>query len=363
MLYICYTNLNIDRAVGVRKKIKAQCQAFSKDFDRVYYTIFAGQTIYLLLDGLIIDREFSLTKKMCNDIVLKWLRKYDIDKVYIRYEYSDIWFLEFLTELKNMNIRAVLEFPTIPYDKERVCKRPIEDKYYREQLWQYIDCCTTYSAYETVFNIPCIPLVNGVEIEKHPLKQYRKKDGRIILVAVASMTRWHGYERVLQGMQEYYSKGGKRNVIFRLVGDGGQLSYYQRLCDKYQLQDYVFFCGRQQGEALDRIYDDSDIAIGSLGMYKTGLKSAAPIKLREYCARGIPFIYGYDDTSFTDEDYFGYRISYDDSPVNIEEVIAFYERLYDGSDFIKDMRQFTIKYLTWDKILQPVVEYFNKERE
>lgn len=357
MLYICYVNLNTDNAVGIRKKVKAQCQAFSKEFDRVFYTIFAGQTIYLLRDGQIIDKEFSLTKKMCNDIVLKWLKKYDINKVYIRYAYSDIWFLEFLAELKKMNVRTVLEFPTIPYDNERVCQRPIEDKYYREQLGLYIDCCTTYSAYETVFNIPCIPLVNGVEIADYPAKKYRKKDGNVILVAVATMSRWHGYERIIQGMHEYYSNGGKIDILFKLVGNGGQISYYNRLAEKYGLQNQVIFYGKLEGKDLDEAYDKSDIAIGSLGLYKTGIKSIAPIKLREYCARGIPFVYGYDDLSFDNDNYFGYQVKNDSSPIDMNEIIDFYNRMYDGRDFVKDMRQYAKQCLTWETILQPVVKY------
>lgn len=357
MLYMCYINLNQDNAVGVRKKIKAQCRAFGKAFGTVYYTIFAGQTIYLLLEDRIVDRGYAITKKMCNDITLEWARKYNIKRVYIRYAFSDIWFLDFLCELKKRGIKVVLEFPTIPYDGERGYPVPMEDRYYREQLCQYVYCCTTYADYKTVFNIPCIPLTNGVDMKEHKAKQYREKDGRIILVAVAVMGKWHGYERVIQGIHEYYSHGGKVNIIFKLVGNGGQLAYYNRLVNEYKLCEHVLFCGHLEGENLNEIYDYSDIAVGSLGLYKTGIQSAAPIKLREYCARGIPFIYGYDDFSFKDKIYFGYQVTNDSVPIDIEKVIDFYNRVYDGRDFIKDMREYASRNLTWERILQPVINY------
>ena len=357
MLYMCYINLNKDNNVGVRKKIKAQCRVFEKAFGTAYYTIFAGQTIYLLLQDRIVDSGFAITKQMCNDITLEWVRKYDIKRVYIRYAFSDIWFLDFLSELKKRDIKAVLEFPTIPYDGERGCPVPMEDRYYRERLCQYVDCCTTYADYKTVFNIPCISLTNGVDMKEHKAKQYREKDGRIILAAVAAMGKWHGYERVIQGMHEYYSHGGKVNIIFNLVGNGGQLAYYNRLVNEYKLCEHVLFCGHLEGENLNAIYDNSDIAVGSLGLYKTGIQSAAPIKLREYCARGIPFIYGYDDFSFKDRIYFGYQVPNDSRPIDLERVIEFYNRLYDGKDFIQEMRQYASQNLTWDKILQPVIDY------
>lgn len=357
MLYMCYADLNRKHIVGVRKKIRAQCHAFGKVFGKVYYTIFAGQTIYLLLEDEIIDKQFALTKKMCNDAALEWLKKYGINRVYIRYEFSDIWFLEFLDELRKKGIKVVLEFPTIPYDNERVCARPIEDRYYREQLYQYVECCTTYSKYETVFNIPCIPLINGVDMEEHATKQYREKDGSIILVAVAAMAKWHGYERVIRGIHEYYMGDGKVNIIFYLVGNGGQLSYYNRLVDEHKLGEHVFFLGHLEGERLNAIYNNSDIAIGSLGLYKTGIQSAAPIKLREYCARGIPFIYGYDDISFQNKQYFGYQVSNDMEPIDMAKVVGFYNQVYDGRDFVKEMRQYAQLNLTWDGVLQPVIDY------
>ena len=357
MLYISYMNLDRECTVGIKKKIKAQCRAFEKAFGSVYYTSFSGHTIYLLSKDEIVEKEFALTKKMCNDIVLEWLKKYEINKTYIRYDYSDIWFLDFLNELRKRCIKVVLEFPTIPYDGERGSCRPIEDRYYREQLCHYVDCCTTYANYKEVFNIPCIPLTNGVDLEEHRAKRYREKDGSIILVAVATMVRWHGYERVIEGMHEYYSNGGEKNVIFNLVGNGGQVSYYKRIVDTYHLNKNVVFHGVLEGNKLDEIYDNSDIAIGSLALYKIGIKSLAPIKLREYCARGIPLIYGYDDISFSDDDYFVYRVPNDSSMIDVNGIVDFYNKMYDGRDFVKDMRQYSALHLTWETILQPVIKY------
>lgn len=355
MLYVNYADLNSEGYVGIKKKILAQCRAFEEAFGIVYYTMACGPMMYLVKNNKIIDKEFAITVKTRNEAINNWIDEYNIKRTYIRYDQSDIWFVDFLEQLKNKKVRSVLEFPTMPYDGQG--PGSMEDKYYRKQLHNYIDCCTTYANFQTVFDIPCITLVNGVDIKDQKEKQCRKKDGTIVLLAVATHAQWHGYERVIQGMHDYYVSGGERNIVFNIVGNGGQIQYYKELVDDYQLYEHAIFHGQLKGTKLDDIYDNSDIAIGSLGFYKINLQSNAPIKLREYCARGIPFVYGYEDISFGENDYFAYRVSNDATPIDIRKVIEFYEKMYDGRALTKDMREYTRMHLTWNKILQPVIDY------
>lgn len=359
MLYVNCANLNADGYVGVKKKILAQRRVFEKAFGTVYYTATCGPIVYLLKNDRIMDKEFAITKKEFYGLICKWVEQYHIKRTYIRYDMSDVWFVNYLEWQKNNHIKSVLEFPTMPYDGEGQVS--VEDKYYREQLHDYIDCCTTYADFETVFHIPCIPLVNGVDINEQKEKRYRNKDGIIVLVAVASMAKWHGYERVIKGLHEYYVNGGNRNIIFNIVGEGPELPDYKKLTERYQLAKHVKFCGKLIGSKLDDIYDNSDIAVGSLGFYKINLYSNAPIKLREYCARGIPFVYGYDDVSFSVDDYFACQVPNDATYLDIERIIEFYEVMYNERDFIKDMREYTLSNLTWDIILCPVIDYLRGE--
>ena len=355
MLYVNYANLNSEGYIGIKKKVLAQCRVFEKEFGKIYYTELRGPIMYLIQNDIIIDKNWVITAKMFNDTIVSWIEQYNIKRTYIRYWWSDIWVIDYLEKQKSKKIKSVLEFPTIPYDGQ--CTGSVEDMYYRKQLHNYIDCCTTYANFDKVFDIPCITLVNGVDMSNQPEKKYRKKDGTIVLLAVATLAKWHGYERVIKGLYNYYADGGERNIIFNIVGNGEQIQYYKEIVDKYQLFGHVIFHGQLIKEQLDEIYDNSDIAIGSLGFYKIGIESGAPIKLREYCARGIPFIYGYDDVSFGENNYFAYQVSNDETPIDMRNIIELYEAMYDGRDFIKDMRAYTVSNLTWDSIMRPVVNY------
>jgi Glycosyltransferase len=359
MIYVFLGDLFADDCIGVRKKVFAQNRVFAKNFGQAYCTSYSGQMMYLLQDGKVIEKEVAITKSDCNNWVLHWIGKYGIRRAYIRYMLSDKWFIKFLKELKERQIAVVLEFPTIPYEGEVSSKSVLEiDKHYREELAEYVEQCTTFSNMDFAFGIPCITLVNGIDLSQHPMHKMREPDGKIILLAVAGMCKWHGYERIIEGMANYYKTQWKKAVIFRLVGEGEKTEEYRKLIEKYHLQEYVQILGYLDGQDLDKQYDEADIAVGSLGFYKLGIESGSPIKMREYCARGIPFIYGYEDIGFSGEEDYLLQVSNDASPIKIEKIVQFYKKIQQYHGYAEDMRKYAIAVCTWDSILKPVIDYY-----
>lgn len=315
--------------------------------------------MYLMLNGKIMEKDVALSKSDCNRLLVSWIEKYQVSKTYIRYDYSDIWFVNYLKWQKEKNIKSILEFPTIPYDGELSNKRLIaEDRYYREKLSKYINQCTTYSDFSEVFGIPCISLLNGVDITENPMRTCREQDGSIVLLAVASMAKWHGYERIIEGLAEYYKGNGEKNILFKLVGEGPETDKYKNMVKNYGLGQHVEFCGKLEGEELDRQYDGADIAAGSLGMYKTGLDRGAPIKLREYCARGIPFIYAYEDIGFNGNEEYLMNLPNSSEKIDIKTIVEFYEKIKDNKELSYKMHETAKEKFTWSGILKPVTEYF-----
>jgi len=358
MLYVCYNNLNENRLIGVKKKIIGQTKAFGKAFEKAFYTIYSGQTIYLFSDkGELKDKKFALTINECNKVIIYWIEKCRITKIYIRNIRANKALLNFLAYLKENNIKTVLEIPTYPYDLNGIRTRVAEDQYYRDQLHYYVGCCTTYAKYDTVFGIPCIPLVNGIDVDVNKMKEHTQSKWDITLIGVANMMRGHGYERIIQGMQEYYQGGDKRKVYFKLVGDGSQIPYYERLVKEYHLEKYVEFCGVLHGDGLDKAYEEADIGIGSVGSYKDHMTEGAGIKVYEYCVRGIPMIYDTVERAL-DEKYFVMKVVSDKSPIDIRSILNFYDSLQD-KNYIEEMHDYAVKNFTWDKLLEPVIEYYN----
>ena len=81
-----------------------------------------------------------------------------------------------------------------------------------------------------------------------------------------------------------------------------------------------------------------------------------PIKGAEYCARGLPFICGYHDMRFPDEADYIMTVPNNSEPVNMYQVIDFYEHITAQEGYQKKMRNYALEHFTWDSIMDPIVE-------
>ena len=76
-----------------------------------------------------------------------------------------------------------------------------------------------------------------------------------------------------------------RFLIFRCKGNSRMQSGLKQLLDSLLLKSHVIFYSNKSGKELDELYDGSDIALGSFGMYKLGLYTLGALKTREYLAK------------------------------------------------------------------------------
>lgn len=362
LLYISFTDFKAFFAQGVHRKIQAQVKSMKKEFGEAFYTGWSYPKALLYCGDEIVEMEPAVTKKDFINILLKWIQKYKVTRTYIRYASADKWFIDLLKYQKMHEIKTVLEITSYPYDVEAmegIAK--LENLCFDREITKYIGRIATYSSHQEIWGLPCFNLLNGIDIAEHPVSVRKREEKRIVLIAVSTMQYWHGYERILKGMHLYYQAGGDLDFILKFVGDGPERKYYEELVVKYQLQPHVEFIGRievSEKEKLDYQYDLSDIAVGSLGFYKAlGAEEGSPIKGSEYCARGIPFICGYRDLRFLPDWEFMLNVSNDAEPIDMNRVIEFYEKIVSKDNYKQLMREYAEKNLTWDKIMEPVVEY------
>lgn len=346
-------------STGVKKKILSQSRVFAKHFSRVLIAYYANGMAYLYEFEIMIEKKLALSRMDCFEAFLDWMSAYQCKRVYMRclIPASRIY-IDFLRKMKANGIKAVLEYPTYPYEGEVKDEKILrEDRFYRDEIKKYISLITTYSMVNNVYGIDTVSLQNGVTIEDNPVRNIREKSDTIVMLAVANFCFYHGYERVLEGMSNYYQSEQKYKIYFDMVGAGSERKYYEYLVKKYCLNDYVRFWGIRLNEYLTDNYNMADIGIAPLGMYKENTVYASPIKTREYCARGLPFIYGYTDTGFTGEEIFVSKVSNDSTPLDMNIVVELYERTIGRNDIIDGMRERTSSLFTWDILLQKVVDY------
>ncbi|SHH27977.1 glycosyltransferase [Thermosipho atlanticus] len=363
LLYLTLTNIERKEFAGANKKIEGQIKAFKNHGVKTYKIAIKNFGLYAFYDNKekllkkshfknkfeIIERRFLYYKH-----VIKFIEKQDIKVVYIRYPLFDLFFINFVKVCKNRGLKILLELPTFPYDKELSGIRLFVDKFFRRFLYKYVDYIVTYSKHETIFGIRTIKIENGIDVESIKVSKQAKESNTLDLIGVAYVNKWHGYDRVITGVAEYYKKNPRKEVVFHIVGNGPELENLKVLTKKLNLEKYVKFYGFKSGDELDKILDNCDIGIGSLGMHRIGLEKGFTLKLREYCAKGIPFIYGYFDKDFEDFKY-SLRVPNDDSPIDIEKIINFYETIK-NENYVEKMRKYAIEKLSWNTKIKPVIE-------
>ena len=266
-------------------------------------------------------------------------------------------------KLNKRGIKCITEIPTYPYDSEfkgypLKYKIPLYiDKLFRKALAKKMEAIVTFSNEETIFGKRTICISNGIDLDSIPIHN-PKKQNDIHLIAVAEIHYWHGFDRLVAGMGEYYKLNpDARKVFFHVVGwedDRGTTSNgyptVEQTAKKYNIGQYVVNHGKLFGDKLDEVFNQCVFAIGSLGRHRSGITNIKTLKNREYAARGIPFIYSETDNDFEDKPYI-IKAPADESPVNIRQIIDY----LDTHDVNPTEMRNTVKHLSWRFQMEKVV--------
>lgn len=287
----------------------------------------------------------------------------DVDFVYIRHFLPiNIGCICLLKYLHNMGCKIIYEFPTYPYDEEHTGIKGFFflfiDRLFRKLLKKYVDYVSTYSSDDVIFGIPTIKIINGIDCSLVPVIKLTEYQTDLNLIAVANFNQWHGYDRLIDGLYEYYKKNLDKKIYLKFVGSGQALSNYKNKVIEYNLEKYVNFYGVLSGQALTDVFDESDIAVCSLGCHRKKIFLSSELKSREYMARGLPMISSTKIDVLDEAFPYIYYIPEDDSPVNMEPIISFYENLVLNEDRvsqIRNIRNFAEKKCDMKIVMQPVL--------
>lgn len=199
---------------------------------------------------------------------------------------------------------------------------------------------------------PSIVISNGINVEDVEFTKYRVLDNELNIIFVASyFATWHGLDRVLEGLKKYT---GKNTINMYLVGD---LSDDDKITAE-EIDDLfdninIKITGKIFGDELDEIFEKSSLAIASLALHRKNMKEACALKTREYMARGIPFVYGYDDSDLEGSEEFTLKIENNDSFIDMENIISFVKKVNSISDISDAERKFAKDNVDWTiKVLQ-----------
>lgn len=367
---------------GISKKIHYQVKGLREnghDVRLCHYTIRDdGHRCRFVDDDIIQDygKGFiaAIRQRVGYNCIYDYCIREGIQFVYARcFQNANPWLIRFFKKLKKAGIHAVTEIPTYPYDAEFVgfplmTRLNLKvDQTFRNALYKQMDAVVTFSDAKEIFGQRTINISNGVDFDSIPLHNYQSSashSSALHLIGVAEVHYWHGFDRLIAGIGEYYNDvRGKtedvRDVYFHIVGGVGPSEMYDsmhapgfhELIGKYSIKDYVIFHGTLFGKELDDVFNQCLFAIGSLARHRSGITNIKTLKNREYATRGIPFIYSEQDTDFDQQPYV-LKAPADESPINIQQIMDFIDH---NQKLPADIRK-TVENLSWKIQMQQVVD-------
>ena len=202
---------------------------------------------------------------------------------------------------------------------------------------------------------PSMVLPNGISLEGIPFKPPSVFDGKSLQLAFVSsqFAPWHGLDRLLEGLRSW--QGNSPRLTLHLIGrlTPAQETAIQRM----SLAEKVRIHGVLYSNDLDKVLADCHLAIGSLALHRNGLREACVLKVREYTARGLPFVIAYDDPDLPAGLPWVLKIPADESPVEIDALVNFAEDVSKLPFLAKEMRAFAESKLSWTVKMKGLAEF------
>ncbi len=381
ILYLSFMNLGVTGTYGIKKKVLSHIETFQKMGFQVFYVYVDCNYVksnFIELDSNSFLGE-NFTKKL-NGILLNYSFS-KLDFVYIRFGGFSFDFLKLLHKIYDDKVHILLEVPTFPFIGEyrQKMKTAIKKKNYHTALGRlkavciypfmsrivkkYVDRIITFSEDEQIWGIKTIQICNGVDVQNQTEISYRiREKNKMTMICVSSCVDWHGYDRVIDGMKLYYKKELPERLIvcLNIVGDGPKVMDYKKQVSEYDLEKYVVFWGNLAGEELDRVYQESDIALDAMGRHRVGVFYNSSIKGKEYAMKGLPIVSGVKTEFDRDDNYpFYLRVPASDDPIVIEDIINFMREVEKHEKYHEKIKEYAISNFDYNVVMKPVFDYLS----
>lgn len=371
ILFLTYHGF--EEASGISKKMLAQIKGLRQNGHEVhlcYYDIAADGSRCRYVDGKVIHnygrgRLATLLQRMDYRCINDYCREHAIQLVYVRcFMNASPFNIRLFKRLQADGIKSVMEVPTYPYDGEfatlplKYRTEHIFDKMFRCKLASYMDAIVTFTDEKEIFGQRTICISNGVDFDSIPLHKPIAVTNEIHLIGVAEVHPWHGFDRLIKGLGEYYrqqpvANSNKPDVFFHMVGGVSEsmMRDFQAIIRQFGIEKYVVFHGKLFGDELTAVFNQCQFAIGSLARHRSGISCIKTLKNREYAARGIPFIYSEEDSDFDQQPYV-MKAPADESPIEISKILDSINHFHISPENIRS----SVSLLSWKYQMKRVID-------
>lgn len=363
-----YANFKtFDNTFGITRKVYAQINAFRELGYSVTYCGYLkdGVAVFDDSDGIVMYKKYPIKNKkiqhlirrrmlinICIEYLSNQIEQFDFS--YVRYHFFDSIYVKLLEKLKTKSSKVVIEAHSTPKFPKNISPMFFIgkiDSIWNKKAKKYVDLVASMSNENELWNIKTLKISNAIDLAEIKQHYYQGNKEDINFIAVSFERDVHGYDRLIRGIKEYYDSGKTRNIFFHIVGT--TLTSTRKLIIKSGLEDRCICYGPLSGVELDRIYDKANVGVGCLANHRIGSFFGSALKTKEYIAKGLPFIYGWNEKILEDFQY-AKKIELCEDPIDIVSVIDFYDKL-DKDNLSEKIRMKLSEKDTWKYQMKLVV--------
>lgn len=282
---------------GIRKKVLAQARALCAIFGDARIAMGDGEgSVCLELPG---ERVAARGQGSALQLAAKMVESEKFDLVYVRHTRPSASLLHLLRVGARAGAQLTYEVPTYPYFAEqlRASRRPhralvkiVLDLIFWPAIYRRVDHLFVVKSRDSVHQFAkMVEITNGVDTSRVRPRSPRPLEDRLRMVTVGTLYPYHGYDRVLRGLQECHEKVGDRTIEFHVVGSSPTVDDLREQANALGLERVVFH-GVKGAVELDDMFDDFDLALGCLALHRRKADIDTTLKVVEYCCRGVPVL-------------------------------------------------------------------------
>ena len=362
---IIYVNFSSIESSGITNKLENQAKALKNNsknaevicFIPYHNKITSSENVtYVNLPKFTPKLSLLLKPKF----VSAYLKNYDTDIVILRFMHYTPFFWYFF---RNKHYKLIVEYHTliipelmnnnryviasINFFSKKLCESVIDAK-----------ICVTQEILEAEkFTKPMKMISNGTEVanfKKDIFKSYDKKNLSIIFIASLNQP-WQGLTRILYSLREWIELSDV-DITLHIAGN-----ISSNEVDISGIEDNIIFHGYLDGNQLDNLFKDANIAFSTLALYTKKMQDACSLKSREYLSRGIPFIYAYIDPDISEDFAYALKVPNNDTIIDfslVEQFLLSLNYLYNEGDSItSSIRQYAREHIEYNIKAKEYVEF------
>lgn len=368
---------------GILGKIKGQINSFEHRGIDVHFGHFHSKNNFVVENrngNSVIDVNGRNTRDRLASVydnIYSYIENNSITAIYIRFTSLDGRAIKFYRKLAQKNVRVIIEFYShnLELEARKTVKRNFKNKKYINglkgnlsliinkryfsKLHTCVDLIVTTTEVGELYGIPTINVVNGIDTTSVAVRTRSSNEYDFNIISVAMISSWHGYDRVIKGIAEYYEQGGTANILYTVIGDGEEKPKLEKMVEDLKLRDHVIFTGIKLAEELTPYYNQADVALEMLAGFRRTKGQISSIKMAEYFAKGIPVVYAADKELYTGAmKKYCYRVSNDDSSVDIKDLLSYCREIYRNNKNVEEsMHQMAKQYFDWDVTMERLHKY------